>query len=92
MCYTGFSPNEMLSLKKDSFATISLENGGDIKTVSENPGHATVAFALDVHGHVTDKMRKGSANRDCRKIFALRLPAISIVAARAWSALAARFD
>jgi integrase len=48
---------------RHSFATISIENGDDIKTVSENLGHATVAFTLDVYGHVTDKMRKDSADR-----------------------------
>lgn len=48
---------------RHSFATISIENGDDIKTVSENLGHATVAFTLDVYGHVTDKMKKQSANR-----------------------------
>ncbi len=48
---------------RHSFATISLENGDDIKTVSENLGHATVAFTLDVYGHVTEKMRKDSADR-----------------------------
>ena len=48
---------------RHSFATISLQNGDDIKTVSENLGHATVAFTLDVYGHVTDKMRKDSADR-----------------------------
>ncbi len=48
---------------RHSFATISLENGDDIKTVSENLGHATVAFTLDVYGHVTEKMKKDSADR-----------------------------
>ena len=48
---------------RHSFATISLENGDDIKTVSENLGHATVAFTLDVYGHVTDQMKKDSADR-----------------------------
>ncbi len=47
----------------DYYAVISLQNGDDIKTVSENLGHATVAFTLDVYGHVTDKMRKDSADR-----------------------------
>lgn len=45
------------------YAAISLQNGDDIKTVSENLGHATVAFTLDVYGHVTEKMRKDSADR-----------------------------
>lgn len=48
---------------RHSFAAISLQNGDDIKTVSENLGHATVAFTLDVYGHVTDKMKKDSADR-----------------------------
>lgn len=48
---------------RHSFATISIENGDDIKTVSENLGHATVAFTLDVYGHVTEKMKKQSADR-----------------------------
>lgn len=48
---------------RHTYATISLQNGDDIKTVSESLGHATVAFTLDVYGHVTDKMRKDSADR-----------------------------
>lgn len=48
---------------RHSFATLSIENGDDIKTVSENLGHATVAFTLDVYGHVTEKMKKQSADR-----------------------------
>lgn len=48
---------------RHSYATISLQNGDDYKTVSESLGHATVAFTLDVYGHVTDKMRKDSADR-----------------------------
>ena len=42
---------------------LSLQNGDDIKTVSENLGHETVAFTLDVYGHVTEKMKKDSADR-----------------------------
>lgn len=48
---------------RHTYATISLQNGDDIKTVSDNLGHATVAFTLDVYGHVTDQMRKASAER-----------------------------
>lgn len=48
---------------RHSFATISIQNGDDIKTVSENLGHATVAFTLDVYGHVTEKMKRDSADR-----------------------------
>ncbi len=48
---------------RHSYATISIQNGDDIKTVSESLGHATVAFTLDVYGHVTDQMKQDSADR-----------------------------
>ena len=53
---------------RHSLATISLENRDDIKTVSENLGHATVSFTLDKYGYVTEKMRKDSADRMQRYI------------------------
>lgn len=48
---------------RHTYATLSLQNDVDPKTVSESLGHATVAFTLDVYGHVTEKMQKESANR-----------------------------
>ena len=48
---------------RHTYATLALEQGTDIKTVSANLGHATVAFTLDVYGHVTEKMQQDSANR-----------------------------
>lgn len=48
---------------RHTFATLSLQNGDDIKTVSENLGHATVAFTLDTYGHVTERMKQDSARR-----------------------------
>ena len=57
---------------RHSFATISLENGDDAKTVSENLGHATVAFTLDIYGHVTDSMKKASSDRMSGYISALK--------------------
>ena len=48
---------------RHTFATLSLQNGDDIKTVSSNLGHATVAFTLDVYGHVSEQMKKDSADR-----------------------------
>lgn len=48
---------------RHTFATLSLQNGDDIKTVSSNLGHATVAFTLDVYGHVSEQMKKDSAER-----------------------------
>lgn len=48
---------------RHSYAVISLKYGDDVKTVQENLGHATAAFTLDVYGHVTEKMKKDSADR-----------------------------
>ena len=48
---------------RHTFATLSLQNGDDVKTVSSNMGHATVAFTLDVYGHVSEQMKKDSADR-----------------------------
>lgn len=48
---------------RHSYAVISLQNGDDVKTVQEALGHHTAAFTLDVYGHVSQTMRKESANR-----------------------------
>ena len=47
---------------RHTYATLALQQGVDVKTVSENLGHATVAFTLDVYGHVTEEMQKKSAS------------------------------
>ena len=44
-------------------AALMLQNGDDIKTVQEALGHSSAGFTLDVYGHVTDRMKKDSANR-----------------------------
>ena len=46
-----------------SYATLALQNGVDIKTVSTNLGHATVAFTMDKYAHVSITMQKESAAR-----------------------------
>ena len=48
---------------RHSYAVAAIKSGDDIKTVQENLGHATAAFTLDVYGHVTEKMKKDSADR-----------------------------
>lgn len=48
---------------RHTYAVIKLENGDDIKTLQEDLGHYSAAFTLDVYGHVTEKMRKDSAER-----------------------------
>ena len=46
-----------------SYATLALQNGVDVKTVSSNLGHATTAFTMDRYGHVTETMMKDSADK-----------------------------
>lgn len=46
-----------------TYAVLSLQNGDDVKMVQENLGHATAAFTLDVHGHVSEHMKEASAQR-----------------------------
>ena len=48
---------------RHSYAVAALRAGIDVKTVSANLGHATVAFTLDIYGHVTDEMRRASADK-----------------------------
>lgn len=56
---------------RHSYAVVSLQSGDDIKTLQENLGHHTAAFTLDVYGHVTEQMRRNSANRMQRFIESL---------------------
>lgn len=48
---------------RHTYATLSLQTGANIKTVSSQLGHATTAFTLDRYGHTTDPMRKDAADR-----------------------------
>lgn len=56
-------PNARFHDLRHSYAVASLQNGDDIKTLQENLGHHTAAFTLDVYGHVTEKMKRDSADR-----------------------------
>lgn len=57
---------------RHSYAVAAIRAGDDLKTVSENLGHASVSFTLDVYGHVTGDMRKSSADRMQQYISALQ--------------------
>ena len=46
-----------------TFAVSSLRAGDDVKTLQENMGHFTAAFTLDRYAHVTETMKRESANR-----------------------------
>lgn len=48
---------------RHSYAVAAIRAGDDIKTVQETLGHATAAFTLDVYGHVTEQMKRASADR-----------------------------
>lgn len=48
---------------RHSYAVASLRSGDDLKTVQENLGHATAAFTLNTYAHVTEQMKRDSANR-----------------------------
>lgn len=44
------------------FATLSLEQGMDIKTVSHMLGHTDAGFTINTYMHVTDSMQENVAN------------------------------
>ncbi|MBR2310515.1 MAG: site-specific integrase [Oscillospiraceae bacterium] len=48
---------------RHTFATESIRCGVDFKTLSEMLGHYSVAFTLDVYGHVTKAMQDDAAQR-----------------------------
>ena len=48
---------------RHSYAVAAIKSGDDIKTVQGNLGHATASFTLDVYGHVTEQMKRSSADR-----------------------------
>ena len=48
---------------RHSYAVAAIRSGDDIKTVQGNLGHATASFTLDVYGHVTEQMKRSSADR-----------------------------
>lgn len=48
---------------RHSFATMSLQSGVDIKTLSETLGHYSAAFTLDVYADSTDRMKHEAANK-----------------------------
>lgn len=57
------APEERFHDLRHTYAVSSLRAGDDIKTVQENLGHHSAAFTLDKYAHITEDMRKESANR-----------------------------
>ena len=60
---TAGRPDARFHDLRHTFACSALENGISPKTVSEMLGHASVAFTLDVYGHVTHNMQQDSADK-----------------------------
>lgn len=56
-------PNARFHDLRHSYAVAAIRSGDDIKTVQDNLGHATASFTLDVYGHVTNQMKRESAER-----------------------------
>jgi integrase len=48
---------------RHTFATIAVQNGVDVKTVSNMLGHHSAAFTLDAYTHVTEEMQRGAAEK-----------------------------
>ncbi|MBR3099394.1 MAG: site-specific integrase [Clostridia bacterium] len=48
---------------RHTYATLSIQNGDELKTVSENLGHFSVWFTADTYAHVTQRMKKESADK-----------------------------
>lgn len=57
------APDTRVHDLRHTYAVISLQSGDDYKTLQENLGHHAAAFTLDIYGHVSDQMKKASADR-----------------------------
>lgn len=59
---------------RHTFATMALDNGMDVKTLSVIIGHSSTATTLDVYSHVTNGMRQQAARIIDRKIGKVDIP------------------
>ena len=50
---TGGPPKDTFPRPQTTFATMALQNGVDVKTVSSMLGHYSAGFTLDTYAHVT---------------------------------------
>lgn len=48
---------------RHTFATLALQNGVDVKTLSGMLGHYSAGFTLDTYTHLTDKMQQEAAEK-----------------------------
>ena len=59
---------------RHTFATMALENGMDIKTLSAMIGHVSAETTLNIYSHITDTMQQQAAARIDREIAGLTRP------------------
>ena len=48
---------------RHTFATMEIQNGVDVKTLSGLLGHYSAGFTLDTYGHITPAMKQDAANK-----------------------------
>ena len=48
---------------RHTFATLAIQNGVDVKTLSGLLGHYSAGFTLDTYGHITPAMKQDAANK-----------------------------
>ena len=60
---------------RHTFATMAIENGIDIKTLSNMIGHSSAETTLNIYSHITDTMRLQAAEKIDREIGGVNIPA-----------------
>jgi len=66
-------PHVRLHDLRHTFASMALDAGVDLKTVSNALGHSTISTTADIYAHVTDSLMRDAADRIDRAI-ALAVP------------------
>jgi integrase len=56
-------PHVRLHVLRHTFASMALEAGVDLKTVSNALGHSTISTTADVYAHVADSLMRDAADR-----------------------------
>ena len=60
---TGFFRLVLIIPYGHTFATLALQNGVDVKTLSGLLGHYSAGFTLDTYGHITKAMKQDAAEK-----------------------------
>ena len=53
---------------RHTFATMMLESGADIKSISEILGHSSVEITMDVYSHPSDQSKRNAVNKMFRNL------------------------